>query len=201
MDNINANAISSASTIKIKKVGTREEVYKKIALRTAGGLKYDDIIVKTCGSKTLYVSKKLSEKMSEQLKVLRITNPNFLKRIQKKTLVAPTNDTQTPSQSSTQAQSQTPSSHTTKLETSPSNLSTKIKQKHNKTQKLSFKIKDNSVKTIFYPELEGLDLKELKDELLKEEAIEDGLISETKPKGIITPFTIEELPDFNINDL
>jgi len=192
MDNINANAISSASTIKIKKVGTREEVYKKIALRTAGGLKYDDIIVKTCGSKTLYVSKKLSEKMSEQLKVLRITNPNFLRRIQKKTLVAPTNDTQT--------SPQTPS-QTAKLETSPSNLSTKIKQKHNKTQKLSFKIKDNSVKTIFYPELEGLDLKELKDELLKEEAIEDGLISETKPKGIITPFTIEELPDFNINDL
>ena len=48
---------------KNKKVGTREEVYKGIAQRTAGGLNKNDIIEKVFGTKTIYISRKLSEKM------------------------------------------------------------------------------------------------------------------------------------------
>ena len=43
---------------KVKKVGTREEVYKGLAARTAGGLKKDDIIAKQFGTKTIYISKR-----------------------------------------------------------------------------------------------------------------------------------------------
>ena len=71
---------------KSKKVGTREEVYKGIALRTAGCLKKDDIIEKRIGNRIIYISKKLSEKMinNPNINILRAHNPNFTKHIQKK---------------------------------------------------------------------------------------------------------------------
>ena len=72
--------------IKIKTVGTREEVYKGIAQRTAGSLKKDDIIEKVFGNRTLYISKKISNKMKENINILRTQNPNFFKNIQKKTM-------------------------------------------------------------------------------------------------------------------
>ena len=54
-------------TSKIKKVGTREEVFKGTAMRTAGGLKIDDIIEKRIGNRIIYISKKLSDKMKENI--------------------------------------------------------------------------------------------------------------------------------------
>ena len=158
-----------------KKTGSREEVYKSIATHTAGGLYKDDIIEKQHNGKTIYISKKISEKMKEQINVLREHNPNFFKK-QKKTFSVP------------------------KI----------IKNKNNsKTQKLSFQIKNNEVKNIYYPELKGIDIKELKEELLREEAEEDpahidGLEEITninKVKKPLEPFKLDELEDIDINCL
>ena len=169
-------------TSKIKKVGTREEVYKGVALRTAGGLKKDDIIEKKIGNRIIYISKKLSDKMKENVNILRTHNPNLLKKIQKKTIV---------------------STIETQPNTQPNIPNIKQKQNknilHSKTQKLSFKVKDNSVKTVFYPELQGLDLKELKEEILREEAEED--LGITLPKKSLEAFSIDEMPDIDISCL
>lgn len=45
---------------RVKKIGSREEVYHGSALRTSGGLTKDDIILKVSNGKNYYVSKKLS---------------------------------------------------------------------------------------------------------------------------------------------
>jgi len=158
-----------------KKTGSREEVYKSIATHTAGGLYKDDIIEKQHNGKTIYISKKISEKMKEQINVLREHNPNFFKK-QKKTFSVP------------------------KI----------IKNKNNsKTQKLSFQIKNNEVKNIYYPELKGIDIKELKEELLREEAEEDSahidgleeITNINKVKKPLEPFKLDELEDIDINCL
>ena len=72
---------------KIKKVGTREEVFKGLADRTAGGLKKDDIIEKHFSNRIIYISKKLSDRMKINIATLRINNPNYFKRFQKKTMI------------------------------------------------------------------------------------------------------------------
>ena len=188
-------------TNKIKKVGTREEVYKSISLRTAGGLKKDDIIEKKIGNRIIYISKKLSDKMKENVNILRTQNPNFFKRMQKKTIVN-TNDIQPNTQPITN-QSTLPNINQSTLPiTKPITSILKNKKNintHPKTQKLSFKIKDNPVKTIFYPELQGMDLKELKEEILREEAEEDLGIKIPPKKQ--EPFCIVDMPDIDINCL
>jgi len=45
---------------RVKKIGSREEVYNGSAFRTSGGLTKDDIILKVSNGKNYYVSKKLS---------------------------------------------------------------------------------------------------------------------------------------------
>ena len=167
---------------KLKKVGTREEVYNNLASRTAGNLTKNDIIEKTIGSRKIYISKKLSEKM--------INNPIFLKKVHKRTLIA------TPNQAPTQS---------TPTQSTPNHIK---KQTSTKTQKLSFKIGENAVKTIYYPELNGVNLKKLKEELLKEEAEEDlGIVipkknvSSSGASSNAGEFIIEELPEININEL
>jgi hypothetical protein len=162
-------------SMKIKKTGTREQVFKGLALTTAGGLKKDDIIEKKFGNKIHYISRKLSDKMKENINIIRTNNPNFYKRMQKKTMV--NNDA-----------SQQP------------NVQTQLpnrKKTVTKTQKLAFKVKENEVRTVFYPELKGMDIKELKEELLREEAEEDMGIQLPKK----TEFKIEEIPDIDINEL
>ena len=160
-----------------KKTGSREEVYKSIASHTAGGLYKNDIIEKQHNGKTIYISKKISEKMKEQINIIREHNPNFFKK-QKKTFSVP------------------------KI----------IKNKNNsKTQKLSFQINNNEVKNIYYPELKGINIKELKEELLREEAEEDeahldGLeeltnVNFNKVKKPLEPFKLDELEDIDINCL
>ena len=163
---------------KTKKVGTREEVYNEIALRTAGGLKKDDIIEKRIGNRIIYISKKLSDKMKENITIIRNQNPNFFKRVLKKTIVSDVNTNQ---QSILNPQKQK------KIFTHP------------KTQKLSFKVKDNSVKTVYYPELKGMDLNELKEEILREEAEEDLGIK--LPSKKLEEFSIGEMPDIDLSTL
>ena len=191
------------TSTKIKKVGTREEVFKGFASRTAGGLKKDDIIEKKFGSRTLYISKKLSEKMKENITILRAHNPNIFKKLKKTMGVAtdvsgvkineqsvqPTQVTQATTQSVAQNATQPIVQNIRKVKRNPA-----------KTQKLSFKVKDNSVKNVYYPELQGVNLKELKAELLQEEAEEDLGIQVPKQSKEKCEFKIEEMPDFNIDD-
>jgi len=191
-------------TFKLKKVGTREEVFKGLAERTAGGLKKDDINEKHFGNKTIYISKKLSDRMKANIATLRISNPNFFKRLQKKTMVSNNIDNTTikqnvsPTPNNTISENAKPNLHINTLH--KNTLKKKIQPK---TLKLAFKVKDNSVKTVFYPELQGINIKELKEELVREEAEEDlGITSQTASrKKSNEPFTIEAMPDIDINDL
>lgn len=195
------------TSTKIKKVGTREEVFKGIAIRTAGGLKKDDIIEKKFGSRTLYISKKLSEKMKENITILRAHNPNIFKKL-KKTMGVATDvsgvklneqSVQQPTQNIQVTQATTQSVVQNATQPIVQNIR-KVKRNPSKTQKLSFKVKDNSVKNVYYPELQGVNLKELKAELLQEEAEEDLGIQVPKQSKEKCEFKIEEMPDFNIDD-
>ncbi len=191
-------------TSKNKKVGTREEVFKGTAIRTAGGLKKDDIIEKKIGNRIIYISKKLSDKMKENITILRTHNPIFLKKIQKKTVVSSNetivSSTETPNNiqinKNLNAQSVQPIQSTQNTQILKQK---KINVQHPKTQKLSFKVKENSVKTVFYPELKGMDLKELKEEILREEAEEDLGIK--LPPKQLEAFSIDEMPDIDISSL
>jgi hypothetical protein len=59
-----------------------------------------------------------------------------------------------------------------------------------------YNISNNSIKNVYYPDLQGININDLKEELKNEEAEEDLGI---KKKS--NTFKIEELPDININDL
>ena len=176
---------------KIRIVGTREEVYKGIASRTAGNLQKNDIIEKKIGNRILYISKKISDKMKANIHIFRSNNPNFLKSIQKKTMVINTielNDKQNINNIN--------NINNNNINNQNSN---KKKCKIIKTQKLSFKEKDNSFKTIYYPELQGMNLDKIKEELRQEEAEEDfGTI--IPKQNVNTSFVIEEFPDITNND-
>jgi hypothetical protein len=165
MDSVN----EANSDARIKRIGTREEVFKGLATRTAGGLKKDDIITKQFGTRILYISKRLSDRMRENFH-----NTNFRKRV-RKTLVA--------------------TSNIPNLELSAKNEVKLAGVPHGKTQKLSFKVNDNTVKNVYYKELQGLNLKKLKDELKQEEAEEDLGIP-VKPE-----FRIEDVPEISLDDL
>ena len=196
-------------TSKNKKVGTREDVFKGLAERTAGGLKKDDINEKHFGNKTIYISKKLSDRMKANIATLRISNPNFFKRLQKKTMVSnniENNNIQqntSPTVNNTISTNAKPNLHINTLHINTLHKNTLKKKIHPKTLKLAFKVKDNSVKTVFYPELQGINIKELKEELVREEAEEDlGITSQSAPRQKSNePFTIEVMPDIDINDL
>jgi hypothetical protein len=165
---------------RIKKTGTREEVYNGLAVRTAGGLKREDIIEKMFGNRKLYISKKLSDKMRENFNIIRSSNPNHFKRVPKKTMVV--------------AQTSTPNTPNTILTSNAHSIQSNKKHLGGKTQKISFKIKENTQKTVYYPELQGMDLQELKDELAREEAEED--LGHPKQE-----FSIEDMPDIDISNL
>lgn len=161
----------SISDARIKRNGTREEVFKGLAVRTAGGLKKDDIIAKQFGTKTLYISKRLSDRMRENFQQVN----NFRKRV-RKTLVA------------------TNTKNEVKL------VSAEIKAPHGKTQKLSFKVNDNTVKNVYYKELHGMNLLKLKDELKQEESEED-LGATAARESESREFKIEDVPEISLNDL
>lgn len=195
-----------------KRIGTREEVFKGLATRTAGGLKKDDIIEKQFGSRKMYISKKLSDKMRENFNIIRTNNPNHLKRIPKRTMVAPklnenananatlTNQNKVISETNKKQQYQQPNLQLNQHQQNYPN------QRHQqaKTQKLSFKVKENTVRNVFYPELKGMDIKQLKEELVREEADEDLGISSSSDNNNNQPkkeFSIEEMPDIDMASL
>ena len=201
---------------KAKKVGTREEVFKGLAERTAGSLKKDDIIEKSIGNHKIYISKKLSDRMKLNIATLRINNPNFFKRLQKKTMV----NTNTNNNTNNNTNTNTNNNNNTNTNTNTNNASaivklnvtnkTNILQKtnnnnksklHPRTQKLAFKVKDNAFKTIYYPELQGINIKELKEELVREEAEEDLNYTSQETKVQSEPFKIEDMPDIDMNEL
>ena len=200
---------------KIKKVGTREEVFKGLAERTAGSLKKDDIIEKCIGNHKIYISKKLSDRMKLNIATLRINNPNFFKRLQKKTMVnINENTTNENTTNENTTNSNINSSITSTIVKSNIINKTNILQKnnntnnnnnknklHSKTQKLAFKVKDNAFKTIYYPELQGINIKELKEELVREEAEEDLNYTSQETKVQSEPFKIEDMPDIDMNEL
>ena len=172
-----------------KKIGTREEVYKGLALRTAGGLKREDIIEKQFGTRVLYISKKLSDKMRNNFNIIRENNPNYFKRNPKKTLVAPK---QINNASVVEENIPVPSQITKDIV-----LENKRKNPV-KTHKLSFRVKENTVRNVFYPELQGMNIKQLKEELAREEAEEDRGIQLPQTKK---EFCIEDMPDIDIMTL
>ena len=173
-----------------KNIGTREEVYKLIAKRTNGGLLKCDIIEKNNNGKLLYISKKISDKMKANT-----SNICFLK---KKT------------QNNNQNQNNQNNNHNQNNQTNKTHNKNKKKCK---TQKLLFEINKNEFKNIYYPELKGQNLQDLKDELRREEEEEDncddieGLESLDELEEVFKPnvsqckkeFKIEELQDIDID--
>ena len=185
-----------------KKIGTREEVYKGIASRTAGGLTNTDIIEKNFNGKLIYISKKISEKMRAQMSV---GGHIQLNETQQNTLLNSNTITNQQILNYNKNKKMLKKNKKT-LAVLNSNTSNLINKNKSKTQKLSFQINKNEVKNVYYPELKGLDLKELKDDLLREEQEEDNPCLEdnafaNKPKKPLEPFTIEDIPDIDINFL
>ena len=188
---------------KIRTVGTREEVYKGLASRTAGNLQKNDIIEKKIGNRVLYISKKISDKMKANISIFRSNNPNFLKYIQKKTMVVNNLEDNQNINNQIANKNDINKNDTNKNDTNKNDINKKDlnrkKIKIIKTQKLMFKEKDNSFKTIYYPELQGMNLEKIKEELRQEEAEEDfGTI--IPKQNVNTSFIIEEFPEISSND-
>jgi len=181
---------------RLKKTGTREEVYKGLAMRTAGGLKRDDIIPKQFGSRVLYISKRLSDRMRANFNIIRASNPNHFKRQIKKTQCA----------SNQSNSSKSPNVNNLDTDTSQIDIKTDTrneakKKQNSKTMKLAFKIDENVEKNIYYKELKGMDIKELKDELKREEAEEDLGVTQSYNNQPKKTFSIETMPDIDISSL
>ena len=205
------------NTIKI--IGTREEVYKSQAKKTIGGLTKPDILEKCNNGKTTYISKKLSDKMRLQINTIRENNPNFFKNKKRTHCVSSIHKN---SNSSSNNNNNSSSSNNSSNNTIYKN------KKKSKTHKLSFEINNNKVKNIYYPELNGLNIEELKEEIRRQEEEENeedefenieefeslNELTEVFTKPLTkqsvnntknTNFVIEELSDevdnFNINSL
>ena len=202
------------NTIKI--IGTREEVYKSQAHKTIGGLTKPDILEKCNNGKLTYISKKLSDKMRLQINTIRENNPNFFK-----------NKKRTHCISSIHKNSNSNSNSNSSSTIINNNNTNYKKKKKSKTHKLSFEINNNKVKNIYYPELNGLNIEELKEEIRRqeeEENEEDDLenieefeslneltevftkptkqsVNNTKTKNFVIEELSDEVDNFNINSL
>lgn len=193
---------------KPNRIGTREDVFKGLAQRTAGGLTKDDIIEKKIGQKTLYISKKLSDKMKTNFNIIRSQNPNHLKRIQKRTISNLTrlNDTppnipeQSPQQNTTlTAQQQTIQNTQQTIQQPIQKKTIKMQHQHAKTHKISFKQDGNVAVNVYYPELKGMNIKELKEELIREEIEEDlGMTQNSNPSNK-KEFVIEDVDTLDLD--
>ena len=172
----------SGNDARGKRIGTREEVFKGLAARTAGGLTKADIIAKQFGTRILYISKRLSDRMRENFQN---TNNNFRKRV-RKTLVA-TNNTPAPQQLMQDTM------------TKPVSMGSGVKAHHAKT--LKFKVSDNTVRNVYYKELQGQNLQKLKEELKKEEAEEDMGLPAVRESNSSGEFKIEDVPELSLDDL
>jgi hypothetical protein len=191
MDSVN----DSGNEGRAKKIGTREEVFKGLAARTAGGLKKDDIITKQFGARVLYISKKLSDKMRENFQ-----HANYFRKRIRKTLVAPNNTNTLEFNNNTNANANANANANTNANGKISN-SNIVKHPHGKTQKLSFKVNNSTVKNVYYKELHGMNLQKLKEELKQEEVEEDLGILNTRSNGNSGEFKIEDVPEISLDDL
>ena len=163
---------------KTKLIGTREEVFKGLAPRTAGGLTRDDIIEKRIGNKILYISRKLSDKMKNNMNLAR--NPNHARRIQKRTM-----------HNMRKLQNTTTTIHNNEHITQQQD--TPQQSNHTKTMKIQFNNTDNVSRNVYYPELKGLNIKQLKEDLVREELEED--------RGLNLPPKLFVIEDINNADL
>ena len=188
-----------------KGVGTREDVFKGLATKTAGGLTRDDIIEKRIGNRILYISKKLSDKMK--------VNPNLIRKIRVRTRTTTTTGAAAPVENGTVSfidtqhptQQHPTQQHPTQQNSKPQQQATHP-HPHPKTQKIHFS-KDNVSVNVYYPELKGQNISALKADIEREELEEDGEMqnggalpspSSGKPK----PFVIEDINDaIDIGDL
>jgi len=146
------------------KIGTREQVYKGLAIKTAGGLTKNDIIEKRIGNKIIYISKKLSDKMKNNI-------VQFRKVIRKKTISVPVNNT----------------------------IQQNINKENHyspKTHKIQFKEQANIAVNVYYPELKGMNINQLKEDLIKEEMEEDAGV---KPLPIKKDFIIEDINNIDLD--
>lgn len=171
----------SGNDARGKRIGTREEVFKGLAARTAGGLTKGDIIAKQFGTRTLYISKRLSDRMRENFQ-----HANYFRKRIRKTLVA-TNNTLAPQQ---------PMQDTMNKAVSTGGG---VKAHHTKT--LKFKVNDNTVRNVYYKELQGQNLQKLKEELKKEEAEEDLGLPAVRENNSSGEFKIEDVPEISLDDL
>lgn len=151
-----------------KKIGSREEVYTGIALRTNGGLYKNDIIQKETNGKYSYVSKKLSELAKE-----RDVFSNYRRRRTKAKLKVTINN------------------NNSNQEIQKIEKPTKLTKKN-----VSFSLSQNTYKSVYYPELEGVNL-----ERLRRNNVEDEEEEEEEDEEILhTPkdFKIENINDLNL---
>jgi hypothetical protein len=135
--------------------------------------------------------------MRTNFNIIRENNPNYFKRNPKKTLVAPKsleNNKQIPIPQPITTTQSTPAMQSTPRMQSREIILEQKRKTQPKTHKLSFRVKENTVRNVFYPELQGMNIKELKEELAREEAEEDKGI-QLQPKK---EFSIEEMPDIDI---
>jgi len=170
---------------RIKKTGTREMVYKGLALRTAGNLTKDDIEYKIINGKEWYISKKMSERMRELIKKSAFTR-------RKKTQVNGTSITNlvtNPSNTTTNSTNSTNSTNNNLSLQQPQNQSQQRNQPQSKTIKnIKFVTEKNNVQEVFYNELSDYDIAELRAEA----ELEDTMRAPN-------PFTIENMDDLDLD--
>ena len=188
-----------------KGIGTREEVYKGLFLKTAGGLVKDDIIEKRIGNRILYISKKLSDKMKTNPNLIR--NPNHVKRIHKRTI----NNLTRLENKTHQLGSGNGGGNSSSID----HIMTASKVQNTptpKTQKIHFTTTDNVSVNVYYPELKGQNIKRLQAdltaELEQEELVEDQGLHNTpgnshvlKGKTEPKPFIVEDINCINLDNL
>lgn len=171
----------SGNDARGKRIGTREEVFKGLASRTAGGLTKSDIIAKQFNTRTLYISKKLSDRMRENFQ-----HANYFRKRIRKTLVATNN---------------TPVLHQSIQDTMIKQVGACGGIKAHQCKTLKFKVNDNTVRNVYYKELQGQNLQKLKEELKKEEAEEDLGLPATQESNNSGEFKIEDVPEISLDDL
>jgi len=178
-----------------KGVGTREDVFKGLATKTAGGLTRDDIIEKRIGNRILYISKKLSDKMK--------INPNLIRKIRVRTRTATTTATTTGTTATIGPAAPIETGTVTFTDTKQVTQQHPTQQHphpHPKTQKIRFS-KDNVSVNVYYPELKGQNISALKADIVREELEEDcemqggDRVFSSPSSGKPKPFVIEDIND------
>jgi hypothetical protein len=147
----------------IRKVGTREQVFKGLALRTSGNLVKSDIEFKIINGVEYYISKRISERMKELIRKS-VHNRRNRKTQIVNGITKSSPDMQNTSVTSIQSTIQPSSVPITQIANLTIDNSIN-KRPNNKTMKnISFLTEKNSVKEVFYSELTDQDISALRAE-------------------------------------